>query len=322
MTIKPLFRLNDEAGRLAALRRYEILDSAPETEFSDIVALVKSIFNTKYAAINLIDSERQWMKAAAGLEPLECGRGDAFCDHTIRGTSALAVEDATADSRFSDNPFVTGEASIRSYLGVPLTSPDGYNIGAICVFDTGLRKFSDADKTVLENFAKVVMSQFELRLIARQDSLTGSLTRRAFVERMDRLSGREDPVSLLMIDLDRFKLVNDTFGHPVGDIVLKSVATTIQSSLRKSDALGRLGGEEFAVLLPGADATGALAFADRLRNEIATRKLDEIAGANVTLSIGIADHRAGESRDLWLARADQALYAAKTTGRNRCVVAE
>ncbi|SEC61773.1 sensor domain-containing diguanylate cyclase [Rhodobacter sp. 24-YEA-8] len=322
MTIKPLFRLNDEAGRLAALRRYEILDSAPETEFSDIVALVKSIFNTKYAAINLIDSERQWMKAAAGLEPLECGRGDAFCDHTIRGTSALAVEDATADSRFSDNPFVTGEASIRSYLGVPLTSPDGYNIGAICVFDTGLRKFSDADKTVLENFAKVVMSQFELRLIARQDSLTGSLTRRAFVERMDRLSGREDPVSLLMIDLDRFKLVNDTFGHPVGDIVLKSVATTIQSSLRKSDALGRLGGEEFAVLLPGADATGALAFADRLRNEIATRKLDEIAGANVTLSIGIADHRAGESRDLWLARADHALYAAKTTGRNRCVVAE
>ncbi|WP_283176489.1 GAF domain-containing protein [Gemmobacter sp. 24YEA27] len=181
MTIKPLFRLNDEAGRLAALRRYEILDSAPETEFSDIVALVKSIFNTKYAAINLIDSERQWMKAAAGLEPLECGRGDAFCDHTIRGTSALAVEDATADSRFSDNPFVTGEASIRSYLGVPLTSPDGYNIGAICVFDTGLRKFSDADKTVLENFAKVVMSQFELRLIARQDSLTGSLTRRAFM---------------------------------------------------------------------------------------------------------------------------------------------
>lgn len=322
MTIKPLFRLNDEAGRLAALRRYEILDSAPETEFSDIVALVKSIFNTKYAAINLIDSERQWMKAAAGLEPLECGRGDAFCDHTIRGTSALAVEDATTDSRFSDNPFVTGEASIRSYLGVPLTSPDGYNIGAICVFDTGLRKFTDADKTVLENFAKVVMSQFELRLIARQDSLTGSLTRRAFVERMDRLSGREDPVSLLMIDLDRFKLVNDTFGHPVGDIVLKSVATTIQSSLRKSDALGRLGGEEFAVLLPGADATGALAFADRLRNEIATRKLDEIAGANVTLSIGIADHRAGESRDLWLARADHALYAAKTTGRNRCVVAE
>ncbi|MBJ2149706.1 sensor domain-containing diguanylate cyclase [Paracoccus sp. IB05] len=322
MTIKPVFRLDDEAGRLAALRRYEILDSAPETEFADIVALVKSIFNTKYAAINLIDSERQWMKAAAGLEPLECGRGDAFCDHTIRGTSALAVEDASADSRFADNPFVTGEASIRSYLGVPLTSPDGYNIGAICVFDTGLRKFSDADETVLENFAKVVMSQFELRLIARQDSLTGSLTRRAFMERMDRLAGHEEPVSLLMIDLDRFKLVNDTFGHPVGDIVLKTVATTIQSSLRKSDALGRLGGEEFAVLLPGADATGALAFADRLRNEIATRKLAEIAGANVTLSIGIADHRAGESRDAWLARADHALYAAKTTGRNRCIVAE
>lgn len=322
MTVAPVFRLNDEAGRLAALLRYEVLDTEPETEFADIVSLVKSIFSTRYAAINLIDTDRQWMKAAAGLDPIECGRGDAFCDYTIQGTGTLAVEDTTTDNRFMNNPFVTGEAAIRSYLGAPLTTPDGYNIGAICVFDPEPRKYTEADEAVLANFAKVVMSQFELRLIARQDSLTGSLTRRAFLDRMDRLLEKQQPASLLLIDLDHFKSVNDTFGHPVGDLVLKSVSMTVQSSLRRTDAFGRLGGEEFAVLLPVADEGGALAFADRLRGEVAARALPEIAGANVTLSIGIAGHRKGESRDEWLARADHALYAAKTTGRNCCVVAE
>ena len=322
MTIEPIFRLDDEAGRLAALRRYEILDTEPEKEFADIVNLVKSIFNTTYAAINLIDTERQWMKAAAGLEPIECQRGDAFCDHTIRGTGALAIEDASVDTRFANNPFVTGAAHIRSYLGVPLTSPDGYNIGAICVFDTEPRKFTDADEAVLANFAKVVMSQFELRLIARQDSLSGSLTRRAFLERMDGMLEKKQADTLLLIDLDRFKSINDTFGHPAGDLVLKSVASIIQGTLRRTDSFGRLGGEEFAVLLPASDERGTMAFADRLRGEVAARHLPEIAGGNVTLSMGIAQHRANETRDDWMARADQALYAAKASGRNRCVVAQ
>lgn len=322
MSIEPVFRLDDEPGRLAALRRYEILDTEPEKEFGDIVSLVKSTFRTRYAAINLIDRDRQWMKATAGLEPIECSRSDAFCDHTIRGTGTFAVEDATADRRFEDNPFVTGEANIRSYLGVPLTSPDGYNIGAICVFDTEPHKYSAADEAVLANFARVVMSQFELRLIARQDSLTGSLTRRAFMDRADRMIEGQGRASLLLIDLDRFKMVNDTFGHPIGDIVLKSVATAIQGSLRRTDVFGRLGGEEFAVMLPGEDEGGALAFADRLRSDVAARHLKEIAGASITLSIGISAYKRGESRDDWVARTDQALYAAKSSGRNRCIVAE
>lgn len=316
-----MFHLNDEPARLAALRRYEVLDTKPEVEFAEIVTLVKSIFKTKYAAINLIDVDRQWMKAAAGLEVFECAREDAFCDHTIRATRPLAVEDATVDHRFMNNPFVTGDASIRSYLGAPLTSPDGYNIGAICVFDTEPRQYSVADEAVLASFAKVVMSQLELRLIARQDSLTGSLTRRAFVDRMDRLLEKQQTATLLLIDLDRFKSVNDTFGHPIGDLVLKSLAATVQASLRRTDAFGRLGGEEFAVLLPTTDEQGALAFADRLRAEVAARALPEIAGGSITLSIGIAGHRGGESRDDWMARADDALYAAKKNGRNRCVVA-
>lgn len=314
---KPL----DEAGRLAALYRYEILDSDPEKEFTDIVNLLKSIFNVSFAAVNLIDVNRQWTKAAAGFEPIECRRDDAFCNQTILSNAVVSVEDTRLDSRFSDNRFVAEPYNIRSYLGVPLTSPDGYIIGALCVFDTKTRPFSGADADVLQNFAKVVMSQMELRLTSRQDSLTGGLTRRAFLDHMDRAMAAGGPVSLLMVDLDHFKQVNDRFGHPVGDLVLRNVAQTIHRNLRRSDAFGRLGGEEFGILLSGADASGALVFAERMRRQVAEHHMPELAGAALTLSMGIADYHPGEPRDAWMERADQGLYAAKNGGRNRCMLA-
>ena len=321
MTLDPVFRLEDEAGRMAALRRYEILDTEPEQEFDDIVSLVKSIFHTRFASITLIDAERQWNKATAGAERGEYPRKQTFCDQTIRGSGPMAISNALADVRFQHLEAVTGHAGIRSYLGVPLTSPDGYNIGALCVFDTETRDFSSAEKAVLQNFSRVVMSQLELRLIARQDSLTGSLTRRAFLERLDRAIAAGDAASLLMLDVDHFKTVNDTYGHSTGDEVLKAVAATAARSLRRGDAFGRLGGEEFGILLSGLDAAGALHLAERLRSELAGRRYPMIDNGAVTLSLGIAEYRPGENRDEWMLRADQALYAAKSSGRNRSVLA-
>ncbi|MCB5411098.1 sensor domain-containing diguanylate cyclase [Pseudogemmobacter sp. CC-YST710] len=306
---------------MAALRRYEILDTEPEQEFDDIVSLVKSIFHTRYASITLIDIDRQWNKATAGAERREYPRRQTFCDHTIRGSGPMAISNALHDSRFQHLDAVTGDASIRSYLGVPLTSPDGYNIGAICVFDTEMREFSEAEKAVLQNFSKVVISQLELRLIARQDSLTGSLTRRAFLERLDREIATGATATLLMLDVDHFKAVNDTYGHSTGDEVLKAVATTARRNLRRGDSFGRLGGEEFGILLSGTDGADALHLAERLRSDLAGRRHAMIDNGVVTLSLGVAEHRPGETRDEWLLRADQALYAAKSSGRNRSVLA-
>lgn len=335
MNMAPALRLDDEAGRLAALRRYEILDTEPEKEFSDIVTLLKSIFNVTAASVNLIDADRQWSKASAGAPDVHCRRQDAFCDYTIRGAGSLLVEDASVDSRFLNNPFVTGAAHIRAYLGVPLTTPDGYNIGALCVFDTEPHKFTAADQEVLHNLAKVVISQLELRLVSRQDGLTGALTRSAFLDKMERVaaaaaaaaSAEDDsldrgPTTLLMLDLDHFKVVNDTFGHPVGDLALRHLAQTIKAHLRRTDDLGRLGGEEFGVLLSKVGAEMALELAERLRQALAAAPLAELSGHPLTLSIGIAELVPGEMRDTWLARADQALYAAKHAGRNRCILAD
>lgn len=321
MNVFAAFKANDEAGRLAALQRYEALDSTSEKEFDQIVTLVQTLFKVPFVAINLIDNGRQFMQTAAGMSPMNCRREDTFCDQTIRGNSALAIENAALDPRFAANLHVCGASHIRSYLGVPLTSPDGYNIGALCVFDTKPRKFLPDDIEVLGNFAKIVMSQFELRLIARQDSLTGALTRRAFFARLDRAVVEEEQSSLLMLDLDHFKQVNDTHGHAAGDLVLRRVSECLMANLRNLDSIGRLGGEEFGVLLAAVPEAEAMEIAERLRLSISSLKFNGMDGFQQTVSIGVAGRRGETSQCKWLARADEALYAAKHSGRNTLVLA-
>ncbi len=320
---------DDEAGRLAALRRYNILDTAPEEEFGEIVALIRTIFNISSAAINLIDFDRQWAKASAGVgsetgaaQP-SCAREEAFCNHTIRSQEATMIEDATQDPRFANNHFVTGPLGVRSYLGVPLTTPDGYNIGALCVFGSEPRSFTAADKEVLSNFARVVMSQMELRLTARVDGLTGVLTRKAFVTRLDRVVAEDaaGSTSLVLLDLDHFKSINDRFGHPAGDAVLTQVAAAMSGLVRKSDSIGRVGGEEFGILLPDADLSAVQDLATRLQEHLAQLSIPEIAGERVTVSAGAAERGRGETRQSWFERADRALYAAKHNGRDQVVAA-
>ncbi|MCZ0964199.1 sensor domain-containing diguanylate cyclase [Paracoccus benzoatiresistens] len=316
----------NEEERLAALRRYKILDAEPEKEFDEIVTLVRSIFNISHAAINLIGSDRQWSMATASeriVPRRSCARSEAFCDYTIRGEDAMMVDDATQDPRFAQNRFVTGPVGIRSYLGVPLSTPDGYKIGALCVFGTEPRRFTEADKEVLSNLAKVVMSQFELRLTVRTDGLTGVLTRRAFLARLDLVVAENSnaPNTLVLVDLDHFKSINDQFGHPAGDIVLTRVASVMWDQARKSDSVGRLGGEEFGILLQGASLSQGQEMMSRLQAQISELSISEINGGTVTISAGVAERYQGEMCRSWIERADSALYAAKRGGRNRIVAA-
>jgi diguanylate cyclase (GGDEF)-like protein len=169
-----------------------------------------------------------------------------------------------------------------------------------------------------------------LEILARHDPLTGLANRRQFTEVLERAlrharrTGGE--VSLVVADLDRFKNVNDTLGHPAGDEVLKAVAGILGEDTRADDLVARLGGEEFALLLVDTDADGALARAERLRTRLEETEIPLPGGraCRVTSSFGVAtqDPRlpSGDG-DRLLARADRALYEAKRTGRNRCVVA-
>lgn len=125
-----------------------------------------------------------------------------------------------------------------------------------------------------------------------------------------------------MIDIDHFKVVNDTFGHAAGDHVLRHLATLMKEDLRKIDTLGRLGGEEFAVILPGADSSAAEVFAERLRKQVAeTPAVLDAWTIPLTISIGVTEIKPGDdSADDALTRADRALYRAKECGRNRVTV--
>jgi diguanylate cyclase (GGDEF)-like protein/PAS domain S-box-containing protein len=169
-----------------------------------------------------------------------------------------------------------------------------------------------------------------LRALATTDELTGLLNRRALLElaesELDRARRYKRPFTLLMIDLDRFKRVNDTYGHDVGDKVLKSVARTGAQALRETDTLGRLGGEEFAAILPETSADQALEVAERLRAAIGRAEMEESAAPEgrlrVTISVGIADSRPErDTVEAILKAADTALYRAKDNGRNRTEIA-
>lgn len=157
--------------------------------------------------------------------------------------------------------------------------------------------------------------------LATRDSLTGLSNRRHFMEQASRVvaerarTGR--PAAIVMLDIDRFKSVNDRFGHPVGDRVLAATAECVAGQLRPYDISGRIGGEEFATLLPDTDADAAFGVAERLREAIGALRLQAGQELRWTVSLGVAAFRQGEDLETAMKRADAALYEAKNAGRNR-----
>jgi diguanylate cyclase (GGDEF)-like protein/PAS domain S-box-containing protein len=187
----------------------------------------------------------------------------------------------------------------------------------------------DGAPTMMVGFADVSAQKVleeQLRAEATTDALTGLLNRRRFIElsevELARAARYGHPITVVMLDLDHFKVINDTFGHGFGDTVLHKLSSVLRNHLRRSDVVGRMGGEEFAVLLPQTETTPAVATLERVRGAVETMALDGEARSDrrVTVSIGLVGLRAGETLDEVLRRADAALYKAKAAGRNRLVV--
>ncbi len=167
----------------------------------------------------------------------------------------------------------------------------------------------------------------ELERLAFCDTLTGLLNRRAILEKLDEwlrhVRRYRTRLAVAMLDLDHFKLVNDNYGHRVGDRVLADVAAVMRRGIRATDSLGRYGGEEFLLILPNTDATGAALTAERVRACIAGTPMADAQGRafTMTVSLGVAEYCEGDDEDMVVSRADTALYRAKDLGRNRVVVA-
>jgi diguanylate cyclase (GGDEF)-like protein len=160
---------------------------------------------------------------------------------------------------------------------------------------------------------------------ATTDGLTGLVNHRTFQERMSAMLGRADrhkfKVALILTDIDHFKKINDSYGHPTGDQVLRRVAAILKASARKIDIVARYGGEEFAIVLEGTDRAGARQLAERIRQEVSQQSFESPKGPfSATLSLGVAVYpEDARTKQDAIARADQALYAAKHGGRNRTV---
>jgi diguanylate cyclase (GGDEF)-like protein len=177
------------------------------------------------------------------------------------------------------------------------------------------------------NLYRATLMQREFERDATVDALTGLYNRRWWEDRFARLVARahrgDGNMALLVVDVDRFKLYNDNYGHISGDTVLRLVARTMAGNLRPTDIAARYGGEEFVVALPATDLPGALVAAERVRQAVAVAIVEDVTGVrlpSVTISLGVATLRPNDDAPSLFGRADAALYRAKKAGRNRAEV--
>lgn len=329
----------NEADRLAALHRYQLLDTEADADFDLLASVAAELCGTPYAFVSLVDADRVWYKSSYGVQAIQSPRGDDYCSWAILEDGELSISDLTKDPRTQGISLTVGPPYYRMYSGANLITHDGHRIGTLCVLDTEVRELNSARKQLLARLARQVVALMELRLrdreletalstmerLAMEDALTGLLNRRAWMQKLhdefERSKRFALPLALLLLDLDHFKQINDRHGHAMGDAVLKGVAEVIQARVRSVDVAGRYGGEELCILLPGTDQEGASTLAEQIRAAIAnsTYGYNNLTVA-ATASIGIASLPAS-SPDALLAMADAAMYEAKSLGRNQVCVA-
>ncbi|HET9948125.1 MAG TPA: sensor domain-containing diguanylate cyclase [Longimicrobiales bacterium] len=306
-----------ESRRMEALRALDLLGTAPDQRFDRLARLARRLFDVPVALVTLVDSDRDWVKAASGNGGhVEIQRERSLCAHAILDGGITVVPDAKQDERFRDNPHVQGDPEIRFYAGCPVKGPDGSALGALCVIDHRPREIGPDDVEALRDLAELVEHEIKSMALATIDDLTGLTNRRGFeaiaFHTLAVCRRVERPATLLLFDLNDFKLVNDSLGHLEGDRVLRTFADSLRASFRDSDVVARLGGDEFCVLLSGATAH------DMPRPLTTLQEL--LSGENgrplITFSVGAALYDPERHRtvaDLY-EEADRLMYRQKSAG--------
>jgi len=447
--------LESEQARLAALYEHGLDDEGLIPSLDPIVQMAARMFDMPVAAVNMIGSDHVFFAASVGIGKTDMRRDVSFCGHAINQLDVMIVPDATQDERFHDNPLVTGETNVRFYAGVPLRSPSGLALGALCVLDHKPHfNFTEEDQRRLLELARIVsdrlelrrietssnrhrpsfekyagnsttpivwfdehlkiiawnaaaalshgyampagigmgverlvlerdrhilqetiakaiaedtvghldtfseifglrkdgtkfllgftlfawkesgkmrfeaslkditeqrMEEAELRLRANVDLLTGLANRARFYRVVEDTLTVPKPAAVFMVDLDGFKDVNDTLGHTLGDAVLKHVAAQMARLVNVSGMAARIGGDEFAIIVPNMTAAEvAMHMAEKIIRQIAQPILIEEHEVRVAASCGVAlaPLHAQEALEL-VSDADLALFKAKMTGRGR-----
>lgn len=339
---------SNESERITALYALDVLDTPAESEFDALVKAAAAVCDAPISLVSLVDTDRQWFKANHGLAgATQTPRSIAFCAHAILQEGLFEVFDATLDPRFSDNPLVSGAPDIRFYAGAPVRLNNGHCVGTLCVIDSQPRVLNERQREVLRCLAQATAQAMEGRHALQQvrglvgdlsqaaaeaqqrashDPLTGLLNRASFgaclQAALDAVANDpHEPAALLCIDLDHFKIVNDTCGHAAGDLLLQQIAGMLRNAVRKGDAVARLGGDEFAILLTSCTVVSAQRLAEKICATFDNFRFvhgDHRMKVGTSIGLAVVDGRWADTAGL-LQAADACCYAAKQAGRNRVV---
>ncbi|HZX32890.1 MAG TPA: diguanylate cyclase [Rhodocyclaceae bacterium] len=316
-------------------------DASLEQTLTALVHSIEAEDRSMLCSVVLLDDEGRRVRASVApslpgfyneaMIGLEIGNGVGSCGTAAYTRKRVIVEDIDRHPYWDGGRAFAQRAGLASCWSEPILSPKGQVFGTFAIYHHQKKSPTTADLlriTRAANLASIAIerhqTQKELERQANTDFLTGLANRRRFLEQaafsLAHAKRYREPFSLLMVDLDHFKAVNDTYGHQTGDLVLKQVANILRAAVREVDLVGRFGGEEFGVMLPNTQEAQALQAAERLRAAVAAATMASETGQpfNVTLSVGIAT-LAGTPTDIGtlLQQADHGLYAAKEGGRNR-----
>ena len=294
--------------------------------------LLLQFFAVDHVALALLEDNKLVVRAHAGnLTPTFEAEGPLGIEHGISGRALESGKPVVLNDVATDPAYIAGFAETKSEVCLPLLS-FGNKIGVMTLECARTGAFQEADMQALESVADIVATALAnaayvetVKAQANVDGLTGVYNRRFFEKQiageLDRATRYEKALSVIMLDIDHFKKLNDEFGHLLGDEVLKQVSNIFRTQLRRLDFICRYGGEEFAIILPETGGEDALGVADKVRRMIEAHSFPGVPRP-VTISLGVAECPAhGVTRDTLVKSADQALYASKLGGRNRVTFA-
>jgi diguanylate cyclase (GGDEF)-like protein len=331
--------------RLSSLHTSDYFYTPIEERFERITRIARHALRVPVAAVTLLRPDKQWFKSVSGWSISELPTDKSMCSWTIEDQALTVVPDTQLDPRFANHPLVAQRPNFRFYAGHPLCDDTGATIGTFCVMDVRPRTLQAGDLQAIRDLA--MMSERELiadRLADAQNELVtklGVARREAMIDALTRLWNRRGAMVFLrnaitrateaqtelavgILDLDRFKQINDLHGHQTGDEALRIVARTLMSTLRGSDIVCRYGGDEFIVILQATDARHASVIMNRVREAIQSTPIRTRSGPlSISVSAGCAIRQrdAKSTEEDLIHQADEALRQSKSRGKNRVQIA-
>jgi diguanylate cyclase (GGDEF)-like protein len=326
---------NTETLRLADLHSLAIFYTPLDARFDRLTRLAQVALNVPVAAIALTHHGKLWFKSVQGWNIHELELRESFCARTLSRGEPVMVDDTRLDDEFAHHKLVENAPKFRFYAGHPIRDRTGIAVGTLAIYDCAPRQLTPAEVQALRDLAELAQREFltaelcdaQAQIVAKLDlarrsamidALTRVWNRRASEEllsvAMEQAERDDTALALCMLDVDRFKEINDTSGHQVGDQVLRKVAATLVSNVREGDSVCRYGGDEFLLILQRTDKDEVDRITQRIRQRISEFPMKTKSGLiPVSVSTGIALRAPGRhiTAESLVESADQALYRAK-----------